>query len=87
MRVMCLFQKISEELTRALVEETGQDGNGIGKKGSLESFDELVKEMTLKRRDIRAFASVTKKLVSLFLASLLKKVSDQYCNSVSFGKE
>ncbi|CAN7128691.1 unnamed protein product [Brassica rapa subsp. narinosa] len=55
--------KISEELTRALVEETGQDGNGIGKKGSLESFDELVKEMTLKRRDIRAFASVTKKLL------------------------
>ncbi|KAG2252276.1 hypothetical protein Bca52824_082412 [Brassica carinata] len=55
--------KISEELTRALVEETGQDGNGIGKKGSLESFDELVKEMTLKRRDIKAFASVTKKLL------------------------
>jgi len=51
-------------LTRALVEETDhQDVNGRGTKGSLESFDDLVKEMTLKRRDIRAFASVTKKMV------------------------
>ncbi|CAL9245861.1 unnamed protein product [Arabidopsis halleri] len=55
--------KIREELTRALVEETDQDFNGRGKKGSLESFDDLVKEMTLKRRDIRAFASVTKKML------------------------
>ncbi|KAG7561361.1 Glycosyl transferase family 8 [Arabidopsis thaliana x Arabidopsis arenosa] len=55
--------KIGEELTRALVEETDQDVNGRGKKGSLESFDDLVKEMTLKRRDIRAFASVTKKML------------------------
>lgn len=61
-----LFQKIREELTRALLEETEQDGNGRGKKGSLESFDDLVKEMTLKRRDIRAFASLTKKMASLF---------------------
>jgi alpha-1,4-galacturonosyltransferase len=57
--------KIGEELTRALVEETTdhQDVNGRGTKGSLESFDDLVKEMTLKRRDIRAFASVTKKML------------------------
>nr|VDD57782.1 unnamed protein product [Brassica oleracea] len=55
--------KIREELTRALVEETSQDGNRRGEKGSLESFDELVKEMTLKRRDIKTFASVTKKML------------------------
>ncbi|KAG5386367.1 hypothetical protein IGI04_037837 [Brassica rapa subsp. trilocularis] len=55
--------KIREELTRALVEQTSQDGNGRGQKGSLESFDELVKEMTLKRRDIKTFASVTKKML------------------------
>lgn len=48
------------------MEETDQDVNGRGKKGSLESFDDLVKEMTLKRRDIRAFASVTKKMVCPF---------------------
>lgn len=47
------------------MEETDQDDNGRGKKGSLEAFDDLVKDMTLKRRDIRAFASVTKKMVSL----------------------
>ena len=70
---MCLFQKIREELTRALVEETSQDGNRRGEKGSLESFDELVKEMTLKRRDIKTFASVTKKMVTLSNFSSLKK--------------
>ncbi|XP_010504844.1 PREDICTED: probable galacturonosyltransferase 15 isoform X1 [Camelina sativa] len=55
--------KIGEELTRALVEETDQDVNGRVTKGSLDSFDDLVKEMTLKRRDIKAFASVTKKML------------------------
>ncbi|CAN8279977.1 unnamed protein product [Cochlearia groenlandica] len=55
--------KIREELTRALVEETDQEANGSGQKGSLESFDDLVNEMTLKRPDIRAFASVTKKML------------------------
>ncbi|XP_010525353.1 PREDICTED: probable galacturonosyltransferase 15 isoform X1 [Tarenaya hassleriana] len=55
--------KVGEELTRALVEETDNDGNGRGNEGTLESFDDLVKEMTSKRRDIRAFASVTKKML------------------------
>lgn len=85
-RVCASFQKIREELTRALVEETSQDGNGRGQKGSLESFDELVREMTLKRRDIKAFASVTKKMVTLSNFSFLKKVSGHYC-SVNFGRK
>ncbi|KAL1189782.1 putative galacturonosyltransferase 15 [Cardamine amara subsp. amara] len=56
--------RIREELTRALVEATDQDSDGRGKKGlSFEAFDDLVKDMTLKRRDIRAFASVTKKML------------------------
>lgn len=84
--VRASFQKIREELTRALVEETSQDGNGRGQRGSLESFDELVKEMTLKRRDIKAFASVTKKMVTLSNFKFLYKVSGLYC-SINFGRE
>ncbi|XP_010524091.1 PREDICTED: probable galacturonosyltransferase 15 [Tarenaya hassleriana] len=55
--------KVGEELIRALVEETDNDGKRSGNEGSLESFNDLVKEMTSKRRDIRAFASVTKKML------------------------
>ncbi|XP_021300778.1 probable galacturonosyltransferase 15 [Herrania umbratica] len=56
-------QKLREELTRALME--GKDGNGVegGIEGSLDSFDELVKEMTSKQQDIKAFAFKTKAML------------------------
>uniref|UniRef100_A0A2N9FBX1 Uncharacterized protein n=1 Tax=Fagus sylvatica TaxID=28930 RepID=A0A2N9FBX1_FAGSY len=50
------YQKLREELTRALVE--AKDGN-IYEEG-IESFNELVREMTSKRQDVKAFALKTK---------------------------
>ncbi|GAV65158.1 Glyco_transf_8 domain-containing protein [Cephalotus follicularis] len=52
--------KLGEELTRALVEAKESNSN----EGSSESFNELVKEMTLKRQDIKAFAFKTKAMLS-----------------------
>ncbi|XP_021898387.1 probable galacturonosyltransferase 15 [Carica papaya] len=56
--------KLREELTRALVEANDGNSNGGGMEGSLESFDELVKEMTSKRQDIKVFAFKTKAMLS-----------------------
>lgn len=51
--------KLREELTRALVE--AKDGN-IYEEG-IESFNELVREMTSKRQDVKAFALKTKAML------------------------
>ncbi|KAK2662606.1 hypothetical protein Ddye_001180 [Dipteronia dyeriana] len=57
--------KIKEELTRALLE--AKDGASTvasgGIEGSFDSFNELVKETTSKRHDIKAFAFNTKALL------------------------
>lgn len=55
----CTIQKLREELTRALVE--AKDGN-IYEEG-IASFNELVREMTSKRQDVKAFALKTKAMV------------------------
>lgn len=59
----CNIKKLREELTRALMEV--KDGNSVegGIEGSLGSFNELVKEMTSKQQDIKAFAFKTKAMV------------------------
>ncbi|KAK9191022.1 hypothetical protein WN943_019633 [Citrus x changshan-huyou] len=55
------FMKLREELTRALIEAKDGSGNGGGGiQGTLDSFNELVKEVTSKRQDIKAFAFKTK---------------------------
>ncbi|OMO60838.1 putative galacturonosyltransferase 15-like protein [Corchorus olitorius] len=43
-----------------------KDGNSLegGIEGSLDSFNELVKEMTSKQQDIKAFAFKTKAMVA-----------------------
>ncbi|KAH9706266.1 putative galacturonosyltransferase 15 [Citrus sinensis] len=57
----CTMKKLREELTRALIEAKDGSGNGGGGiQGTLDSFNELVKEVTSKRQDIKAFAFKTK---------------------------
>jgi hypothetical protein len=55
----CTIKKLREELSRALVEAKEGDINEEG----IESFNELVKDMTSKREDIKAFAFKTKAMV------------------------
>lgn len=56
--------KLREELARALMEAKDVSGNGGGGiQGSLDSFNELVKEMTSTRQDIKAFAFKTKAML------------------------
>lgn len=64
-------KKLREELTRALLEATSiDDGSGVGirrakpSNSEPESFKDLVKDMTLNRQDIKAFAFKTKTMVS-----------------------
>lgn len=55
-------QKLREELTRALLE--AKDGNiDDNEGGGIESFNQLVQEMTLKQQDVKAFAFRTKAMV------------------------
>ncbi|KAK8497808.1 hypothetical protein V6N13_076488 [Hibiscus sabdariffa] len=58
-----ISQKLREELTRALTEV--KDGNIVegDTEGSLETFNELVKEITSKQQDIKAFAFKTKAML------------------------
>ncbi|KAK9011499.1 hypothetical protein V6N11_044347 [Hibiscus sabdariffa] len=58
-----ISQKLREELTRALMEV--KDGNIVegDTEGSLETFNELVKEITSKQQDIKAFAFKTKAML------------------------
>lgn len=59
-----LWVQLREELTRALLEAKESNVNGQGTEGSsLESFDELVKEMTSRRPDIKEFAFKTKAML------------------------
>ncbi|KAL0002210.1 hypothetical protein SO802_015991 [Lithocarpus litseifolius] len=53
--------KLREELSRALV-EANKEGNNINEEG-IGSFNELVKEMTSKRQDVKAFAFKTKAML------------------------
>lgn len=55
----CTIKKLREELSRALVEAKEGDINEEG----IESFNELVKDMTSKREDIKSFAFKTKAMV------------------------
>ncbi|KAH9706268.1 putative galacturonosyltransferase 15 [Citrus sinensis] len=60
----CTMKKLREELTRALIEAKDGSGNGGGGiQGTLDSFNELVKEVTSKRQDIKAFAFKTKAML------------------------
>ncbi|XP_065629288.1 probable galacturonosyltransferase 15 isoform X2 [Quercus suber] len=70
---------LREELSRALV-EANKEGNNINEEG-IGSFNELVKEMTSKRQDVKAFAFKTKAMVLIFL--LLSFISS-YLVSVIF---
>ncbi|XP_044491635.1 probable galacturonosyltransferase 15 isoform X2 [Mangifera indica] len=54
--------RLREELTRALIEAKDGTGND-GVQVSLESFNELVKEMTSKQQNIKAFATKTKAML------------------------
>lgn len=56
------IKKLREELSRSLVEAKEGDINEEGIE--IESFDKLVKDMTSKREDIKAFAFKTKAMVS-----------------------
>jgi hypothetical protein len=58
----CTIKKLREELSRALVEAKEGDINAEGIE--IESFDKLVKDMTSKGEDIKAFAFKTKAMVS-----------------------
>lgn len=66
-------KKLREELTRALLEATGSDDSGgipTVEAASYEppvSFKDLVKDMTLNRHDIKAFAFNTKAMVITYL--------------------
>ncbi|KAM5579996.1 putative galacturonosyltransferase 15 [Rosa sericea] len=54
---------LREELTRALLE--AKDGNmDDNEGGGIESFNQLVQEMTLKQQDVKAFAFRTKAMLS-----------------------
>ncbi|KAJ0113324.1 hypothetical protein Patl1_01479 [Pistacia atlantica] len=54
--------RLREELSRALIEaKDGTSNDGV--QVSLESFNELVKEMTSKQQDVKAFAFKTKAML------------------------
>ncbi|XVF14521.1 hypothetical protein REPUB_Repub09cG0068000 [Reevesia pubescens] len=56
-------QKLREELARALMEVKDDNSVESGIEVSLDSFNELVKEMSSKQQDIKAFASKTKAML------------------------
>ncbi|KAK4769839.1 hypothetical protein SAY87_030371 [Trapa incisa] len=57
--------RLRDELTRALLEAKGKSTNNVQRmERSLESFDELVKEVTSHKQDIKAFAFKTKAMLS-----------------------
>ena len=82
-------KKLREELVRALLEATDGGGIGIVDGSSSEpvSFQDLVKDMSLNRQDLKAFAFKTKAMViylynlgisliySLVLESLLRFIA------------
>ncbi|CAN6571213.1 unnamed protein product [Malus baccata var. baccata] len=53
---------LREELARALLE--AKDGNLKNNEQGIESFNQLVQEMTLKQQDVKAFAFKTKAMLS-----------------------
>ncbi|PQQ13729.1 putative galacturonosyltransferase 15 [Prunus yedoensis var. nudiflora] len=53
---------LREELTRALLE--AKDGKVDNNEEEIESFNQLVQEMTLKQQDVKAFAFKTKAMLS-----------------------
>ncbi|CAN6707717.1 unnamed protein product [Malus baccata var. baccata] len=53
---------LREELARALLE--AKDGNLNNNEQGIESFNQLVQEMTLKQQDVKAFAFKTKAMLS-----------------------
>ena len=59
----CTIKKLREELSRALV-EANKEGNNSNEEG-IGSLNELVKEMTSKRQDVKAFAFKTKAMMLL----------------------
>lgn len=61
---VCTGEKLREELTRALLEAKDDDNN---EGGGIESFNQLVQEMTLKQQDVKAFAFRTKAMVLTLL--------------------
>lgn len=61
---VCTGKKLREELTRALLEAKDDDNN---EEGGIESFNQLVQEMTLKQQDVKAFAFRTKAMVLTLL--------------------
>lgn len=59
------IMQLREELIRALMEANNDDEMRNGIVGvSPESFNDLVKDMTSKRQDIKAFAFKTKAMVT-----------------------
>lgn len=77
--VLCFFpcggvayavKKLRDELTKALLEAT--EGNNINnEKDQIESFNQLVKEMTSKHQDLKTFAFKTKAMVCRYTPLLL----------------
>lgn len=61
----CTIKKLREELSRALI-EANKDSNDINEE-RIGSFNELVKEMTSKTQDVKAFAFKTKAMVLIVL--------------------
>lgn len=62
--IACGGAQLREELTRALLEAKEKSTNNVQRmERSLDSFDELVKELTSQRQDIKAFAFTTKAMV------------------------
>ena len=72
-------KKVGDELTRALLEAKegnkvntekalleAKKGNKVNTKKVMESFDDLIREMTSKRQDIKTFAFNTKAMVFTF---------------------
>lgn len=88
----CTMKKLREELTRALIEAKDGSGNGGGGiQGTLDSFNELVKEVTSKRQDIKAFAFKAKAMVNgtsfsgvpfCYLCSLLTLRSSAFLGTI-----
>ena len=62
MHVLAL-KKLRDELTRALLEAKEGNTNSVHNEEGIESFDELVREMTSKHQDIKTFAFKTKAMV------------------------
>lgn len=64
----CTAMKLREELTRALLE--AKDDKVDNNEQGIESFNQLVQEMTLKQQDVKAFAFKTKAMVNSHSLSL-----------------